>query len=167
MLVIGALLERDKKVMLADPGYPCNRHFARFVEGQAQSIAVDESSNYQLTATHINEHWDNGTAMALLASPSNPTGTVLSRQQLTELSTAIKAIPQGAFYIYANCKSFLNEAIPDSMTLCQDWLQKTGVAVTPADDFGDHLAEQHIRFVYTVDQQRLLEAIDRINHSGK
>ena len=37
LLVMGALLERYKKVLLADPGYPCNRHFAQFVEGRAVS----------------------------------------------------------------------------------------------------------------------------------
>ncbi len=283
LLIMGALLERDQKVMLADPGYPCNRNFARFVEGQAQSIAVDASSNYQLTAAHIEQYWDDATSMALVASPSNPTGTVLSNQQLTELSIAvankqgqlvvdeiyhgltydglkattvlaidpnafvinsfskffgmtgwrlgwlvapegyedvmdrlaqnlflaaptmsqyaalaafndetlaileqrrqifeqrrnsllpelqsigldIKVTPQGAFYIYADCSRFLNEELPDSMALSKFWLHKAGVAVTPGNDFGSHLAEQHIRFAYTTDEKRLLEAVERITH---
>jgi aspartate/methionine/tyrosine aminotransferase len=90
LLVMGALLERDKNVLLADPGYPCNRNFARFVEAKAKSVAVDGSSNFQLTAQHINDEWDEQTAMALIASPSNPTGTVLSKQQLKQLSAAVK-----------------------------------------------------------------------------
>jgi aspartate/methionine/tyrosine aminotransferase len=91
LLLMGALLEQGGNVLLADPGYPCNRHFARFVEGRAKTIAVTADNDYQLTAADIEQHWDDDTVMALLASPSNPTGSVLSRSQLSSLSTAIKA----------------------------------------------------------------------------
>lgn len=90
LLVMGALLEQGEKVMLADPGYPCNRHFARFVEGDINAVPVTAVSNYQLTADHIEQHWDDKTSLALLASPSNPTGTVLSKEELELLSKAVK-----------------------------------------------------------------------------
>lgn len=90
MLTMGSLLEQGKSVMLADPSYPCNRNFARFVEGKTQLIAVDHSSQYQLTVDHINQYWTDDTAFALVASPSNPTGTLLSKQQLSELATAVQ-----------------------------------------------------------------------------
>ena len=90
LLVMGALLEKGKNVLLADPGYPCNRHFARFVEGDVKSIPVDASSNYQLTAKHIEQYWDDNSAMALVASPSNPTGTVITNSELSTLSAAVK-----------------------------------------------------------------------------
>lgn len=90
LLVMGALLEKGNNVLLADPGYPCNRHFARFVEGDVKSIPVDASSNYQLTAKQIEQYWDDNSAMALVASPSNPTGTVISKDELTSLSAAVK-----------------------------------------------------------------------------
>ncbi|OUR63654.1 aminotransferase [Methylophaga sp. 42_25_T18] len=91
LLVMGALLEQGKNVLLADPGYPCNRHFARFVEGDVKSIPVTADSLYQLTAEHIHQYWDENSAMALVASPSNPTGTVITESQLGDLSQAIKA----------------------------------------------------------------------------
>lgn len=91
LLVMGALLEKDKQVMLADPGYPCNRNFARFVEGRALSVAVDAKTNYQLTAKAVNEHWTEQTTLALIASPSNPTGAVTDKSELAALSSTIKA----------------------------------------------------------------------------
>jgi aspartate/methionine/tyrosine aminotransferase len=91
LLVMGALLEKGNNVLLADPGYPCNRHFARFVEGDVKSIPVDANSNYQLTEEHIEQYWDDNSAMALVASPSNPTGTVISKPELSSLSAAIKS----------------------------------------------------------------------------
>lgn len=90
LLVFGALLEAGQKVMLADPGYPCNRHFARFVEAQANSVPVTADNRYQLTAEHVHQHWDEQTRLALVASPSNPTGTVLSKDELQTLSDAVK-----------------------------------------------------------------------------
>lgn len=90
LLVMGALLEQGRKVMLADPGYPCNRHFARFVEADANAVPVTADSHYQLTAEHVRKHWDKQTQLALVASPSNPTGTVLSKTELEALSTEVK-----------------------------------------------------------------------------
>lgn len=90
LLVMGALLESGQKVMLADPGYPCNRHFARFVEGRVNAVPVTAESRYQLTAQQVTEQWDQETSMALVASPSNPTGTVLNKTELAALSAAVK-----------------------------------------------------------------------------
>ncbi len=89
LLVMGALLEQNEQVLLADPGYPCNKHFARFVEGRVNNIPVDANNQYQLTAEHIQQYWDDKTAMALVASPSNPTGTVLTQQELSHLAAAV------------------------------------------------------------------------------
>ncbi|MDT8283710.1 MAG: hypothetical protein RQ982_13000, partial [Gammaproteobacteria bacterium] len=61
--------------------------------------------------------------------------------------------PQGAFYIYADCRRFLNEQIPDSMALSQYLLDKAGVAITPGNDFGEHLSQQYCRFAFTVSLQ--------------
>jgi len=90
LLVMGALLEKDQKVLLADPGYPCNRHFARFVEGQVNAVPVGAEQHYQLSPDDIANYWDDETRIALLASPSNPTGTVLSEPELKALSAAVK-----------------------------------------------------------------------------
>lgn len=90
LLAFGALLERDRQVMLADPGYPCNRHFARFIEGRVNTVNVDASSNFQLNATLVAKHWNQQTDLLLLASPSNPTGTVLEQNQLAQISEQVR-----------------------------------------------------------------------------
>ncbi len=90
LLAMGALLDNGRKVMLADPGYPCNRHFARFVEAEVNAVPVTAESHYQLTAQHVEDYWDAQTSLALVASPSNPTGTVLNQEELAALSKAVK-----------------------------------------------------------------------------
>jgi aspartate/methionine/tyrosine aminotransferase len=77
LLAVSALVDAGDRVLLADPGYPCNRHFVRLVEGEPVALAVGPDSNYQLTPELLERHWDGRTVAALVASPSNPTGTVV------------------------------------------------------------------------------------------
>ena len=90
LLASALLVDPGKHWLLADPGYPCNRHFLRLVEGDAQLVPVGPESNYQLTPELVERHWNQDSVGALLASPANPTGSVLSREQLAGLSRALR-----------------------------------------------------------------------------
>lgn len=91
LLATSLLVDPGKHWLLADPGYPCNRHFLRLVEGAAQLVPAGPEVRYQLTPELINRHWDEHSVGALVASPANPTGTLLSRDELGGLSQALKA----------------------------------------------------------------------------
>lgn len=86
LLALGVLLDRDSEVLLADPGYPCNRHFVRFIEGRATGIPVDASTGYQLSAALLARHWGDATRAAMVATPSNPTGTLIPGKELTAMA---------------------------------------------------------------------------------
>lgn len=77
LLTLGVLLDPGDEVLMTDPGYPCNRHFARLLEGKAVGVPVGENTDYQLDAQLLEKHWGQKTVAALLASPSNPTGTLV------------------------------------------------------------------------------------------
>lgn len=89
LLVLGSLLNPGQTVLMADPGYPCNRNFVRFVEGQSRTIPVTAASGYQLTARQVDTYWDSSTAAVLIASPSNPTGTLIPREELAAISEIV------------------------------------------------------------------------------
>ncbi|WP_312975538.1 pyridoxal phosphate-dependent aminotransferase [Stutzerimonas nitrititolerans] len=91
LLASSLLVDPGKHWLLADPGYPCNRHFLRLIEGAAQLVPVGPEVRYQLNADLVERHWDRDCVGALVASPANPTGTVLSQDELAELSGALKA----------------------------------------------------------------------------
>ena len=275
-LVFGYILQARKTLMIGDPTYPCNRNVAQLFNANIEAVAVDEHCDFQLGLEAIKNHWHEDIAAVLIASPSNPTGTVSEKHELLEIAdflagkgsvlivdeiyqglnydttpssvaglrdnifvinsfskyfgmtgwrigwcVAPKAyissldaiaqntylasstpaqfaalaafqqdtfaiveqrrvifqqrrdlicdalsdlplhvpcIPQGAFYIYANVAAVSD----DSFKFCQQLLESTGVAVTPGCDFGDHRAQQYIRFAYTNSEQRLHEGMTRL-----
>ena len=85
LLLAGLLVEPGQGVMMSDPGYPCNRHFFRLVEGEGQLVPVGPEQRYQLTPELAASHWRDNTRGIIVASPANPTGEVLSREQLQGL----------------------------------------------------------------------------------
>lgn len=282
LLLISALLvDPGKKVLIADPAYPCNRHFLRLVEGDATLVPTGAASDYQLTPELIEQHWGADSVAVLSASPANPSGSVLSRDQLRELAVTtrrlggelivdeiyhgltygceaasvlevapdawvlnsfskyfgmtgwrlgwliapesavpeleklaqnfyicaphlsqqaalaafdaetlaicesrreafhrrrdfllpalrdlgfhIPSTPQGAFYLYADASAFGN----DSQSLCQHLIETEFVAITPGLDFGQHRANEHVRFAYANSMERLEQAVVRIERALK
>ena len=90
MLALGVIMQEGDEILMADPGYPCNRNFVRFLSGKTRAIAVDASTGYQLTLQHLQQNWNSKTVAALVASPSNPTGTLISKTELSEMASFVK-----------------------------------------------------------------------------
>jgi len=282
-LVLAALLNSGDEVLLPDPGYPCNRHYVSLFNALPIALNVDADNNYQPTLDSIKQHWSEKTRVLMLASPANPTGSVLNLDALKEyaqfinlqaeeghpaafivdeiyhgltygaktdtalslenhqnlfvinsfskyfgmtgwrlgwvvapehyiealdrlaqniflcaptpsqyaaiaafdkesidimehrkaafqkrrdfllpalkeLGFKIPATPDGAFYLYANSLAFSN----NSMKLASEILEKTGVAITPGQDFGSNEPEKHVRFAYTTGLNQLEDAVNRL-----
>ncbi len=85
-LVTGVLVNPGDRVLMADPGYPCNRNFVRLAGGEPVGVPVGPDTGYQLTAELAAAAWSDGVRALLVASPSNPTGTLLAPGQLAELA---------------------------------------------------------------------------------
>ncbi len=83
-----ALINPGQEVMLADPGYPCNKTFVQMASGIPRFVQTREENNFQPSWDELAREWKPHTAGVLLASPNNPTGTQLS-------ITAMKDIVQG------------------------------------------------------------------------
>lgn len=90
LLTSALLVDPGQHWLLADPGYPCNRHFLRLIEGEAKLVPVGPADHYQLNSRLVAEHWDDRSVGALVASPANPTGAVLGLSELKALSEALE-----------------------------------------------------------------------------
>jgi aspartate/methionine/tyrosine aminotransferase len=89
LLVMALLVERDEQILLSDPGYPCNRHFVRVLEGDPVGIPVGPETNYQLSAELIERAWSPRTRGVLIASPSNPTGTQVPPKEMRDIAATV------------------------------------------------------------------------------
>ena len=85
LLALGVLVNPGDEWLLPDPGYPCNRHFVRLLEGRPISLPVEAASNYQPTAAQLAASWTSRTRGLLVASPANPTGTLLDFDTMAAL----------------------------------------------------------------------------------
>ena len=277
LLTLAAVLDVGQVVLTTDPGYPCNRHMVSLLGGVPRSVPVLPEQNYRLTVGSVDAHWSPNVRAVMVASPSNPTGTVLLRDDIAELhayaqkreaalivdeiyqgltygvedhsavahgddnvfvvnsfskyfcmtgwrlgwlvapsrfigtltrlaqnlflaaptlaqyaalaallpetlklldrrrdqlrerrDTLVEALgqlgfgipsrPDGAFYVYAR----IPERQQDSSALAERLLEDAHVAVTPGLDFGVQQADRMLRFAYTTESVRLLDAARRI-----
>lgn len=97
LLAFGISLNPGEQVMMADPCYPCNDNFVRLFDGHTQFVNVDAETDYQLTAELIAENWRPTSKGVLVASPSNPTGTLLSGAALKAAVEQVSRL-NGCFY---------------------------------------------------------------------
>ena len=90
LLLSSALLNPGEKVLVTDPGYPCNEVFAAAVGADALAVKVHAENRFQPTWQDLNEAWDATVQGALLASPANPTGTVVPLEALEEIARGVR-----------------------------------------------------------------------------
>ena len=90
-LLLSVLINPGDGVLMADPGYPCNRNFVHLVGGIPQAVDVDAVTDYQLTASLVADNWQSNTKAVVVASPSNPTGTILSSQELSDIYKVVQS----------------------------------------------------------------------------
>jgi aspartate/methionine/tyrosine aminotransferase len=77
---------------------------------------------------------------------------------LRELGFGVPVTPDGAFYVYADCSAFCD----DANALALEILDKAGVAIVPGLDFGDFTARHYLRFSYATSMENLQEAVRRL-----
>ncbi|WP_075879519.1 aminotransferase class I/II-fold pyridoxal phosphate-dependent enzyme [Vreelandella massiliensis] len=82
LLASQLLVEAGDRVLMADPNYPCNRHFMALAGAEVGAVSVGRDSGWQLNGALVAEHWRPETRLAMLASPSNPTGHTLDAAAL-------------------------------------------------------------------------------------
>ena len=90
LLCVSALyVDAGDEILVPDPGYPGYRHFVRAFEGVAKTLPVSATTDFQPTLEMVRKAWGARTKGLLLGSPSNPTGTLISKDELTSIASFI------------------------------------------------------------------------------
>lgn len=98
LLAMALVVNPGEEVLLADPGYPCNRSFVELVNGFPRSVPTAPADGYQLSARAVASAWRERTAAVLMGSPGNPTGTLASAAQLRGIAAEVER-HQGALVV--------------------------------------------------------------------
>src|SRR5512145_1269173 len=84
LLLFGVLFEQGSLLALSDPGYPCYKNIATFVDAGTLQIPVSKDSGFLVTVDHLRNTERTPDAL-IIANPSNPTGTIYSYEELSLL----------------------------------------------------------------------------------
>ena len=87
MLGFLAAFSPGDRVLLPRPGYPAYRNILTALGVEVVDVDVDAGTRYQPTVAHLEAALAEGPVAGLvLASPANPTGTMVSAAELAELA---------------------------------------------------------------------------------
>jgi len=89
-LACAAMVDTGAEVLMPDPSYPANSNFILAAGGRPRLIPSTAEKRFQLSAQDVRDHWTPATRGVLVASPSNPTGTSIARDELTALLHAVR-----------------------------------------------------------------------------
>jgi len=89
LLTLALYVNPGDEILVPDPGYPGYRHMVRAFEGAARALQVTPATNFQPTLEMVRAAWGPRTRGLLLGSPSNPTGTIISRVELEKIARFI------------------------------------------------------------------------------
>ena len=119
-LILAMLVDPGSQVLMADPGYPCNRNLVFLFEGEPVMVPVEAQHHYQLSTELLQHYWSDRTSCVMVASPSNPTGTVISRDRLEALLQTVRD-RGGQLIVDEIYQSLWYEEVPETaLTLGED-----------------------------------------------
>lgn len=84
-IVVGVILNHGDEVIVPDPGYPNFASVARHYGGVVRYYTLKEEDNFQINLDGIKKLVNDKTKLVIINSPSNPTGAVLTKEQIKEL----------------------------------------------------------------------------------
>lgn len=86
LLTFAALLNPEDEVIVGDPGYPCYPGFINLVGGRIVAVRLREEAGWQPATEEIKALIGPKTKAIVINSPANPTGTILPKGTMDDLS---------------------------------------------------------------------------------
>ncbi|NLO21699.1 MAG: pyridoxal phosphate-dependent aminotransferase [Syntrophomonadaceae bacterium] len=86
LLILSVLLNRADEIILSDPYYSCYPNFINYLEGKPVLVPVMEEDNFQYRLEDVKKAISSRTRAIMCNSPANPTGTVMSAEELRQLA---------------------------------------------------------------------------------
>jgi len=91
-MLVCALADSGDSVLLPDPGYPCNRNFVKLFDAEPVHLPLSMEDGWLPVPEKIRKYWKDRTSALVIATPSNPTGSVLNLEQLGAISRTVSEL---------------------------------------------------------------------------
>lgn len=85
VLALGTAFDAGDRIALARPGYVAYRNTIKALNFEPVELACGDAERFQLTAKAV-EALDDGIRGLIVASPANPTGTIIERDELAAIA---------------------------------------------------------------------------------
>ncbi len=86
LLSILALVNPGEEVIIPDPGYVAYRPIVELIGGVAKSLPLKEYDGFEIHPEILKNSITKKTKLVIINTPSNPTGTILSKKVLEEIA---------------------------------------------------------------------------------
>ncbi|GAB6069387.1 pyridoxal phosphate-dependent aminotransferase [Thiomicrorhabdus hydrogeniphila] len=159
-LVLTAILNPNDKVILCDPTYPCNRQFVHLLQADLLSIPVSHETNYQLTFDLLQQHWQQGVKAVMVASPANPTGTIIEQAELVKMANFLAQ--NNAYFIVDEIYQGLVYDRPAESILSNPNLPENVIVI---NSFSKFFGMTGWRLGWTVAPTHLMPILDRLGQN--
>lgn len=90
LFAIAATCDPGDEILVCEPYYPNYRGYAQLLSVQTRAVTAKASERFHPTAEQIAAAIGPRTRLVLLSSPGNPSGAVLSSQELREIATVCR-----------------------------------------------------------------------------
>lgn len=84
-----ALIDKGDEVIYPDPGFPIYKSIVDFVGAKSVPIKLREENQFRMDIAELKKLVNKKTKLLFLNSPHNPTGSVLSKEDLQQISEIV------------------------------------------------------------------------------
>lgn len=89
-LAIRALVNPGDEVLIVEPCFVCYKPIVELMHGVAVAIPTKEENRFKLTPQELREHITDKTKLLILPYPNNPTGGIMTREDLEAIAEVLR-----------------------------------------------------------------------------
>ncbi len=119
-LVLGTLVNPGDRVLVTDPGYPCNRHMISLFGGVPVALPVAMGDGFGVTPAALADAVLPGTRALMLASPANPTGNITGLGELSALNRVLRDRPDTVLICDEIYQGLQYDSAPETALMLDD-----------------------------------------------
>jgi aspartate aminotransferase len=153
-----ALLEPGDEVVYPDPGFPMYRSMIQFLGAKAVGVPLVEERGFSFDLDILRDRLSAKTKMLILNSPQNPTGGVISAEDVEEIAAMVRERDLIVLSDEIYARIYYTPEPPASIASLPGMLEKTIIL----DGFSKTYAMTGWRLGYGVMPEWLVDAVNKL-----